>query len=92
MQQLRGEGLGAGRVPPGQLGEIHLRHVDVVEIAAVELTQFVQRPAVAEVLAAPEDELVQQALLCLVLDRRGRAAGSGSVSSDQPSRSVVFRR
>jgi hypothetical protein len=56
-------GLGACRVPPGQLGEVRPREVDVVEVAVVEPLQLVQRAVVADPLARPEREL----------------AGSGSV-------------
>ena len=56
-------GLGAGRVPPGQLGEVRPREVDVVEVAVVEPLQLVQRAVVADPLARPERELAEEALL-----------------------------
>src|SRR3954464_3147929 len=64
------ERLGTGCMPPRQLGEIHPRDVDVVEITVVELAQLLKRAVVADLPASSEDELaediVQIALIKLV--------------------------
>ena len=59
---------------PGQLGEVDPGEAEIVEIAVVEPVQLVQRPVVADLLARPEHELAEKALIG-VRAYRGGAQG-----------------
>ena len=54
-------------MPPGQLGEIDAREVEIVEIAVVEPVELVQRTLVADPLARPEHQLAEKAGIGLAL-------------------------
>src|SRR6478609_6807477 len=74
-----GKGLCTRRMPPRQVGEINPSNVNIVEIAVIKLVQLMQRPTIAELLAAVEYELVQQTLLRLVRGGRGGCQDKGKI-------------